>query len=75
VPVTSQQQSTAAVPSQPVVPLPMPVGDATTRSVAQAKQLALQYANDPYLLSEALGQLKTTYLADQYHIVPSQADH
>jgi hypothetical protein len=75
VPVTSQQQPTGAVPSQPAVPSPMPVGDATARSVAQAKQLALQYANDPYLFSEALSQLKTTYLADQYHIVPSQADH
>jgi hypothetical protein len=71
---TNQQQPAGAVPLNPALP-PKPVGDTTAHSVAQAKQLALQYANDPYLFSEAMGQLKAAYLADQYHIAPSQADH
>ena len=70
----SQQQASRAVPSNPPSQ-PVAVGDAIVRSVAQAKQLSAQYGNDPYRLSEAMSQLKATYLAEQYHVVPNQVDN
>jgi len=41
----------------------------------QAKQLVAQYGNDPFRLSAALEQLKSNYLAEQYHIIPNSAEN
>jgi hypothetical protein len=49
--------------------------DIDARVAAQAKQLTLQYAGDPYKLSEALSQLKSAYLAEQYHITANQVEN
>jgi hypothetical protein len=54
---------------------PVGLNDVTSRVVVQTKQLIQQYGNDPYKLSEALGQLKAAYWAEQYHIMPNQAEN
>jgi hypothetical protein len=46
----------------------LPTADAAIHYAMKAKQLVLQYGNDPYKLAAALGQLKTAYFAEQYHI-------
>lgn len=73
-PVPAMGQPLPAVPpaSQPVQPQTI---DAVARVAAEARGLTVQYANDPYKLSEALSQLKNTYLADQYHITTNQAEN
>ncbi len=43
------------------------------QGVAQVKQVITQYGSDPYKLAAAFGQLKSGYLASQYHITPDQA--
>lgn len=43
------------------------------QGVAQVKQVIAQYGSDPYKLAAAFGQLKSGYLASQYHITPDQA--
>jgi len=72
-PIGQQQSARAIQPS--MAPQPISAGDVTIRSVAQAKQLAQQYINDPYRLSEAMSQLKAAYQANQYHIVPNQVEN
>jgi len=42
---------------------------------AQAKQLIAQYQQNPYALAAAFEQLKSQYLADQYHIKPNSAEN
>lgn len=54
--------------------LPTASSTAELRAAEQAKRLVSQYGNDPYRLSEALGRLKATFQADQFHIVPKQTD-
>jgi len=64
-----QQQNNASM--QP----PSSMVSAAAHYAAQTKRLVEQYGNDPYQLSAAIGQLKTTYLSEQFHITPNQADH
>lgn len=70
----SQQQPASAIQPSPATQS-IPAGDVTIGSVAQAKQLAQQYINDPYRLSEAISQLKASYQANQYHITPNQVEN
>lgn len=75
VPGTSQGSSkpVSSVASQD--PVHVVATDATVRAVSQAKQLVRRHKDDPFSLSEGLGQLKAVYLAEQYNIRPNQADH
>ena len=50
-----------------------PTTDAASHYAMKAKQLVAQYGNDPYKLAAALGQLKTAYFAEQYHITSNPA--
>jgi len=68
-----------AVPSAPA-PLPsMPSGGnpaATVEQVVmQAKLLTKQYAQDPFRLSGAVEQLKSSYLAEQHHIATKPVEN
>ena len=76
-PMSMGQPQSQASPAGSAVPLGLQTPIAPDRTAAhyaaQAKQLAAQYANDPYKLSEALGQLKAAYLSEQYHITSNQA--
>jgi hypothetical protein len=72
---------TVDTPSQPTnllvspdTPQAVPPGDAILHAALQAKQLAAQYANDPFRLSEALGELRAKYLVEQYQITSSRAE-
>ena len=50
-----------------------PTAEANSHYAVRAEQLAVQYGSDPYKLSAALAQLKTAFLAEQYHITSNQA--
>lgn len=68
VPPSGQPQQPA---SQPENVNPVQAGSNTAAAVhyaTQAKRLVGQYGNDPYKLSSALGQLKSAYLSEQFHI-------
>ena len=43
--------------------------------IVQAKALLQQYQADPHGLSEALRELKASYLANQFHITPNVAEN
>jgi hypothetical protein len=66
-------------PQPPTSPAAAPVAqqmsEAKPAMTAQARQLMEQYKNDPYHLSEALQQLKSTYLAQQYGIAPNLVEN
>lgn len=47
-------------------------GDVAAHYAAQARRVISQYGNDPYKLSVAFSQLKSAYLAEQYHITSNQ---
>jgi Txe/YoeB family toxin of Txe-Axe toxin-antitoxin module len=54
-----------------------PAGNGMTsgeQAMAQAKQLVKQYAQDPFRLSGAIEQLKSSYLAEEHHIVTKPAE-
>jgi len=63
------------VPVSPQLPTPSrpgaqaPAANPAAVVAAQAQRLIQQHSHDPYALSEALQQLKSSYLAEQYHIV------
>jgi hypothetical protein len=69
-PVLSTAGQSQAVPTQAVQPVQpsATVTDTTVRAVADAEHLVKQYINDPFQMSEALGQLKASYLAEHYQI-------
>lgn|GEM_PF-1516376 len=70
-----QSQASPAGSAVPLGPHNTPIAPDRTAAhyASQARQLATQYANDPFRLSEALGQLKAAYLSEQYHITSKQA--
>lgn len=73
-PISSSGQSQQQT-SQPAHAVPVQAGsNAATMAhyAAQTKQLVEQYSNDPYKLSEALSQLKSAYLTEQFHITSNQ---
>ena len=74
-----------AVPLQPplagmpgagqALPASPPPSASAQESVAeQAKQLVVQYQNNPFRLSAALAQLKSQYIAQRYNISINSAD-
>ena len=71
-PISAQPQQTA--PAAPVSPnlVPGSSSDAAAHYAAQARQAVVQYANDPYRLCEVLGQLKSAFLLEQYHITSNK---
>jgi hypothetical protein len=68
-----------AADQQQFKPAPAPTSPAgpslsvSEHYAVQAKQALVQYAGDPYRLSEALSQLKAAYLSEQYHITANKA--
>jgi hypothetical protein len=71
-PVAAQPQQ-APSNSAPLHPSSSsPSAGAAEHYALQARQLIVQYANDPYRLCEALIQLKAAYLSEQYHITTSK---
>lgn len=50
-------------------------GGSLQQAAAQAKQTLNQYGRDPYKMSIAFGQLKSGYIADQYHISPNAVEN
>ena len=59
------------------MPSMTPAGNGMTsgeQAMAQAKQLVKQYAQDPFRLSGAIEQLKSSYLAEEHHIVTKPAE-
>lgn len=74
-PPVGQPQQQAPIAASPVSASHVATEDVSARVAAQAKQLTLQYAGDPYKLSEALNQLKAAYLAEQYHVTTNQAEN
>jgi hypothetical protein len=70
--------NTPAAPSTIATPTPQtpPTGGLEAEQViAQAKQLVLQYKQDPFRLNAELERLKGAYLQSQYHITPNAAEH
>jgi hypothetical protein len=76
----STPASLPAMPNSPQPPMPGPSAMSSAEVNlaehvnAQAKALVSQYQNDPYRLSAALQQLKSKYLADQFHISSKTAE-
>ncbi len=70
-PLTTIPASQAAQPAQRV---PMPSSSVEQRVAEHARHLVKQYGNDPYRLSEALGQLKAQFQTEQFQIIPKQGD-
>jgi|GEM_PF-5356659 len=50
-------------------------GGSLQQAAARAKQTLDQYGRDPYKMSIAFGQLKSGYIADQYHISPNAVEN
>jgi hypothetical protein len=59
----------AAAPSMPPTAPQASMADAAN----QAKRLVAQYQQDPYRLSEAIGQLKASAQAVHYNITPNSS--
>lgn len=67
---------TLGSPAPGVTPQPAPqhITGSKEQAVQQAKQLVIQYRTTPFQLAGALQQLKSGYLAEQYHIAPSSGE-
>jgi len=55
----------------PVQPAATTESDALRNAVTQTQQLIARASSNPYELSNGLQQLKSAYLAQQYHIGPN----
>lgn len=75
-PVQLPQTSQAAPAPIPPQPPQVPAGPkALAEHVPeQAKQLVEQYRQDPFRMSNALNQLKASYLAEHYHVTPNTVE-
>lgn len=70
VPLSNAAPSPQAPPSVPSAAVP----SLNEQVSAQARQLLTQYQQNPYALSEAFQQLKSQYLADQFHVKPNAVE-
>lgn len=72
--------ATGGMPVQsPSIPTTTPQAHVPNPQLAQkvdeqVKALVAQYQQDPYKLCEALVQLKASYLAENFNIIPSAAE-
>lgn len=77
------QNGPVAAPQGPAVAPPVsgggqPVpaaGTAAQQYAAKAKLLVEQYQNDPFQLNIELDKLKTSYLAEEFHITLNAAEN
>jgi hypothetical protein len=64
-----------AAPGLPTQQTYTPSSGVEQRVAEHARHLVRQYGNDPYKLSEALGQLKAKFQAEQFRVVSNQTDN